>query len=167
MNGISKYVFEKLGRPDLTRHAYSSGMDGFQPPRQPVRSPYGWGSHMFPYTGAISEQFPTVTQLHQGNDGRTEKYRNTPHKWLMPKCILDATVRQRIDSRTSIKHVVSTVAPHSQPCGGRKSKSNKPQIDPRFAASDGQRRNATRIRAIPLSATFRATSMSKPVVPAG
>jgi 5,5'-dehydrodivanillate O-demethylase len=54
---FSGYVFEKLGRPDLARHAYSSGMDGFQPRRPPVRSPYGWGSHMFPYTGAIADQY--------------------------------------------------------------------------------------------------------------
>jgi 5,5'-dehydrodivanillate O-demethylase oxygenase subunit len=54
---FSQYVFEKLGRPDLTRHAFSSGMDGFQPKRPPERSPYGWGSHMFPYSGAIADQY--------------------------------------------------------------------------------------------------------------
>jgi 5,5'-dehydrodivanillate O-demethylase len=54
---FSRYVFEKLGRPELRRHTYSSGMDGFQPARAPKRSAYGWGSHMFPYSGAIHDQY--------------------------------------------------------------------------------------------------------------
>jgi 5,5'-dehydrodivanillate O-demethylase len=54
---FSGYVFEQLGRPDLSRHGFTSGMDGFQPRRAPERGPWGWGSHMFPYTGAIADQY--------------------------------------------------------------------------------------------------------------
>src|SRR6266540_3229630 len=54
---LSGYVLEKLGRPDLRRHEYSSGMNGFQPKRTPVRNPYGWGSVMFPYTGALHDLY--------------------------------------------------------------------------------------------------------------
>jgi 5,5'-dehydrodivanillate O-demethylase oxygenase subunit len=54
---FSSYVLEKLGRPDLQRHEWSSGMLGLQPKRTPVRSPYGWGSVMFPYTGALRDLY--------------------------------------------------------------------------------------------------------------
>jgi 5,5'-dehydrodivanillate O-demethylase len=54
---FSSYVLEKLGRSDLRRHEWSSGMAGLQPKRIPVRGPYGWGSVMFPYTGAIHDLY--------------------------------------------------------------------------------------------------------------
>lgn len=53
---FSKYVFERLGRPDLRRHG-ASNADGFRPRQAPVRTPYGWGAQMFPYTGALTDQY--------------------------------------------------------------------------------------------------------------
>ncbi len=53
----SKYIFERLGRPDLRRHGTSAGAGGFRPHQAPVRNAYGWGSQMFPYTGALRDQY--------------------------------------------------------------------------------------------------------------
>jgi 5,5'-dehydrodivanillate O-demethylase oxygenase subunit len=54
---LSKYVFERLGRPDLERHGTSAGMGGFPQRTAPVRRPYGYGSQMFPYAGALRDQY--------------------------------------------------------------------------------------------------------------
>jgi len=53
---LSKYVFERLDRPDLQRHGTSAGMDGFRKP-EPVRQAFGWGAQMFPYSGALRDQY--------------------------------------------------------------------------------------------------------------
>jgi 5,5'-dehydrodivanillate O-demethylase len=53
----SKYVFEKLGRPELRRHGTSAGFGGFRPKEAPVRHEFGWGSQMFPYSGALRDQY--------------------------------------------------------------------------------------------------------------
>jgi 5,5'-dehydrodivanillate O-demethylase len=54
---FSKYVFERIGRPDLHRHGTSAGMDGFRPKPTPVRTAFGWGAQMFPYSGALRDQY--------------------------------------------------------------------------------------------------------------
>jgi 5,5'-dehydrodivanillate O-demethylase len=53
---LSKYVFKKLGRPDLQRHG-NSNAGVFRPREAPVRTAFGWGAQMFPYTGALRDQY--------------------------------------------------------------------------------------------------------------
>src|SRR5581483_2505956 len=53
----SKYVFEKRGRPGRRQHGRSAGSGGFRPMEPPVRHEFGWGSQMFPYSGALRDQY--------------------------------------------------------------------------------------------------------------
>lgn len=54
--GYSRFVFEKLGMPDMVRHEGSSGARGFVPRRhKEITTPHGLGAVLFPYIDAQND----------------------------------------------------------------------------------------------------------------
>jgi 5,5'-dehydrodivanillate O-demethylase len=52
---LSDYVFQRMGRPDLKRHDWSSGARGYYLRDSVHEGPYGIGAILFPYTDAQAD----------------------------------------------------------------------------------------------------------------